>query len=123
MIDFLKSILSAKSEEKNEEIINNSKNNDKEKEAKIVRKKAIFTGRVQGVGFRFEAYSTAANMGLTGYVINQEDSSVLLEVQGDLDQVLAFIDHLKKLDRASVDRVEIQDLPVKDFETAFKITC
>lgn len=116
MIDFFKNLFTGKVEDKYPEI-----DEDKEIQDVIVRKKAIFRGRVQGVGFRFEAYSVAAKKGLTGYVKNQEDSSVILEVQGDIKQVFAFIEYLSTLDRVRVDNVEVVDMEVKGFETAFKI--
>lgn len=116
MIDFFRNLFTGKVDDKYPEI-----QEDKRIQNVIVRKKAIFKGRVQGVGFRFEAYSIAAKKGLTGYVKNQEDSSVLLEVQGDKAQVFQFIEYLSTLDRVRVDNVEIFDIKVKGFETAFKI--
>ncbi len=119
MIDFFKNFIASRSENRYQNIDQTIQ--DKNKDELIVRKKVIFTGRVQGVGFRFEAYSRAANAGLTGYVKNQEDSSVLLEVQGEIKKVYAFIEDLTMLDRAKVDNVEIYDMEVKNFEVAFKI--
>lgn len=118
MIDFFRNLFTGKVDEKYPEIQEN-----KQIENVIVRKKVIFKGRVQGVGFRFEAYSTAVEKGLTGYVKNQEDLSVLLEVQGDKQEVFSFIEYLTTLDRVAVDDVEIFDLEVKGFETSFKIAC
>lgn len=48
----------------------------------IVRKKIIFKGNVQFVGFRFQAKYLADTLGLTGYVENLPDGSVRMEVQG-----------------------------------------
>lgn len=50
-----------------------------------------FFGRVQGVGFRYRAYYTASRLGLTGWVQNEPDGSVLMEAQGkpeDLDRLV-----------------------------------
>ena len=38
-----------------------------------VRKRIIFHGRVQGVGFRFTAKHLANSIGLTGWVQNEYD--------------------------------------------------
>lgn len=40
-------------------------------------------GQVQGVGFRYRAMYAAQHLGLTGWVENEDDGSVSLEVQGD----------------------------------------
>lgn len=47
-----------------------------------VRKRIIFHGRVQGVGFRYTAKNMARSLGLTGWVKNEWDGTVLMEVQG-----------------------------------------
>ena len=41
-----------------------------------VRKRIIFHGRVQGVGFRFTAKHLANSLGLTGWVQNEYDGTV-----------------------------------------------
>ena len=48
-----------------------------------VRKHIIFSGRVQGVGFRYTACYLARPLGLTGWVKNLWDGDVEMEVQGD----------------------------------------
>ena len=48
----------------------------------MIRKKIQFYGRVQGVGFRFHAQYAAEALGLTGWVRNENDGSVRMEVQG-----------------------------------------
>ena len=47
-----------------------------------IRKRIVFHGRVQGVGFRFTAKHLANSLGLTGWVQNEYDGTVLMEVQG-----------------------------------------
>ena len=61
----------------------------------IIRKQIIFTGRVQGVGFRWRARMAAEELGLTGWIRNNWDDSVEMEVQGEeaaIDRMLAQID-------------------------------
>ena len=45
------------------------------------RRKYLFKGRVQGVGFRFRCFSIANELKLTGFVKNEYDGSVSMEVQ------------------------------------------
>ena len=47
-----------------------------------IRKHFYFSGRVQGVGFRYRSYYIAQSMGLTGWVKNLWDDRVEMEVQG-----------------------------------------
>lgn len=51
-------------------------------------------GRVQGVSFRYFTKLTADTLGLTGWVRNETDGSVLIEVEGDAEQMRAFLDWL-----------------------------
>ena len=54
-----------------------------------------YTGRVQGVGFRWTCERLARGFAVAGYVMNQPDGGVLLEAEGErgaLDAFLASID-------------------------------
>ena len=48
-----------------------------------VRRRYVVSGRVQGVGFRYRARYAAGQLGLAGWVENESDGTVTLEVQGD----------------------------------------
>jgi acylphosphatase len=58
--------------------------------SKSIRQRTIFTGRVQGVGFRASTANLAAQFPITGFVQNQPDGSVLCESQGQPGDVQAF---------------------------------
>lgn len=68
---------------------------------------AYFTGRVQGVGFRYTALQVAREFEVAGFVANLPDGRVLLEAEGALAEVDAFIravhermhGHVRKVDR------------------------
>ena len=49
-----------------------------------VRRRYSIEGQVQGVGFRYRARYAAQSLELTGWVENEDDGSVTLEVQGEL---------------------------------------
>jgi acylphosphatase len=52
---------------------------------------ARITGRVQGVNYRATAQREARRRGLTGWVRNEPDGTVLIDVEGDPAAVGAFL--------------------------------
>lgn len=56
----------------------------------IIARKFLFTGAVQGVGFRFFAQRVAARYQIRGYVRNLEDGRVEALAQGGEKAVEAF---------------------------------
>ncbi len=80
-----------------------------------------FSGRVQGVGFRYRASFMARSLYLTGWVKNLWDGRVEMEVQGDLSQIRKFLIQLRAERYIRIEHMEIQDdLPVIQ-ESTFKI--
>jgi acylphosphatase len=57
----------------------------------IVRVIARVTGKVQGVNYRVTARREARRRGLTGWVRNEPDGSVLIDVEGPSAAVDAFL--------------------------------
>ena len=53
----------------------------------MLRKHIIFYGWVQGVGFRYRARHAAEMYGCTGWVRNEWDGSVTMEIQGTEDAI------------------------------------
>ncbi len=49
---------------------------------KMIREHVVFTGRVQGVGFRYKTVRLAHHYGVTGWIKNCSDGSVEAEFQG-----------------------------------------
>ena len=61
----------------------------------MTRKQIVFSGSVQGVGFRYRARHAADLYGCTGWVRNEWDGSVSMEIQGEeeaIDRVIQAID-------------------------------
>jgi len=56
----------------------------------------FFTGRVQGVGFRYTTLQVAREYEVSGYVKNLTDGRVLLEAEGQAEEVQAFITALEQ---------------------------
>ena len=64
-----------------------------------VRRRLRYVGKVQAVGFRFTVDGCAGEAGVTGWVKNMDDGSVLCEVQGTPEQV----DEFKRLVQEQID--------------------
>jgi acylphosphatase len=54
-------------------------------------KRISFSGRVQGVGFRYTTKQLALGFDIVGSVRNREDGTVELKVMGDEKEVSEFI--------------------------------
>lgn len=80
--------------------------------ADVHHETVYFTGRVQGVGFRYSALQVAKEFEVTGYVRNLADGRVELEAEGRPDEVAAFIaaveekmhGYIRKTERAAAKR-------------------
>ncbi len=57
----------------------------------MIGKRLTIKGRVQGVSFRFYTQLKAQELGLFGYVINQKNGTVFIEVIGELSQINNFV--------------------------------
>ena len=86
-----------------------------------VRKRYVFTGCVQGVGFRFRAYHVASLMGLTGWVRNEYDGSVTMEVQGEQNDINAMVGLIENGHYIDIENMESKELPADLSENSFEI--
>lgn len=78
----------------------------------MIRYKMQFFGRVQGVGFRYHAYYKARSLGLTGWVENRYDGSVLMEVQGEQRAIDELVIHLKNQRFIDIEDMTVKQIPV-----------
>ena len=86
-----------------------------------VRQRLRFTGRVQGVGFRYTASHAANALGLTGLVYNEWDGSVIMEVQGRSSTISCLIEKLDTAMFIEIDNIEKTNLPLVEWESSFEI--
>jgi acylphosphatase len=68
------------------------------------------TGRVQGVAFRWDAQQEAQRIGVTGWVRNEPDGSVLAHVEGEPDLVNDMVVWLRHGPRAA----NVRDCAVRE---------
>ncbi|MBR3561171.1 MAG: acylphosphatase [Oscillospiraceae bacterium] len=85
-----------------------------------VRKHIYFSGRVQGVGFRYSAIYLARPLGLTGWVENLWDGRVEMEVQGDEDAIAELLRALRTQRFILIDDMEIRTIPLVEDERSFR---
>ncbi len=86
-----------------------------------IRVKAEFYGRVQGVGFRYSATHLAEMLGLTGWVRNEYDGSVSVEIQGARYSVEEWFSRIGQRRFIVVERVERQELELVPDEHKFGV--
>lgn len=78
-------------------------------------------GAVQGVGFRYRTKHAANALGVTGWVRNNPDGTVSLEMQGSesqIDQVLAAV---QRGTWVRIEKMEAASLPVEEHEHDFTV--
>ena len=95
----------------------------KEREAFMekVRRHLIFTGRVQGVGFRYRASYAARALGVTGWVKNQTDGTVEMEAQGSEGQIQKLLKMLQSDAYIQSDKIQSSELPFEEEERGFRV--
>ncbi len=86
-----------------------------------MRQRMNFTGRVQGVGFRYRAKYAADGCGVTGWVHNEWDGTVSMEAQGTPEQINEMLKILNQSAYIVIDHIQRQDLPVEEREYGFHI--
>ncbi len=75
-----------------------------------------FSGRVQGVGFRYNVLQVAKEFEVCGYVQNLTDGRVLLEVEGDAAEVDGLVEEIRDRMHGYVRKVErVRDRRVAQF--------
>ena len=83
------------------------------------RKHIYFSGRVQGVGFRYMAMHFAEAYGLTGWVDNLWDGRVEMEVQGEESSIFHMLTSLESGTFIRIDDCQIYNIPSFEDEYYF----
>ncbi|MBH27958.1 MAG: acylphosphatase [Chloroflexi bacterium] len=83
---------------------------------------SLVRGRVQGVAFRYHTALKANQLGLEGWVRNNEDGSVQIEAQGQESSLNDLIGYIQKGPaHAKVDEVETKWIKDKESSGRFRI--
>lgn len=89
----------------------------------MIRRTVLFSGRVQGVGFRYTACRVAAAFAVTGSVRNLADGRVEAIIEGDAEEIDAFVqalgDEMAGYIRDTQSREEPATAEFADFDVRF----
>lgn len=68
-----------------------------------------FSGRVQGVGFRYQTLQVAKGFEVSGWVQNLTDGRVLLEAEGAVEEVRDFITAVQERMTGHIRKTELTE--------------
>ncbi len=74
-----------------------------------VCKHAYYSGRVQGVGFRFTAQHIAEGFAVAGFVRNLPDGTVEVLAEGPAEQVNGFLSALNQRMAEYIEEVRVKE--------------
>ncbi len=80
----------------------------------MIRCHITFTGYVQGVGFRYRARHAANLYGCTGWVKNEWDGSVTMEIQGEDENIDRVIQAIQAGRYVEIEKIASRQIPLED---------
>jgi len=87
----------------------------------MIRKHIYYSGRVQGVGFRYTTSRLADRYDVTGFVRNLSDGRVEVVVEGTSAAVESFLDDLSLEMQGYINDTQVTDEPFAGEFTNFDI--
>ena len=88
---------------------------------KIIRLHIRFFGSVQGVGFRYTARHAADRYRVTGWVRNEYDGSVTMEIQGSEAGIDRLIQELQAGRYIDIQDIRMSKIPTDPEERDFRV--
>ncbi len=86
-----------------------------------MRKSVVVTGWVQGVGFRWRAKTAAQALGVTGWVRNDFNGAVSMELQGAEEQIDAVLAAVERGAYVNIESLRAKSVPTVENETGFYV--
>ena len=86
----------------------------------MIRKRVFYSGHVQGVGFRWRAKKAAEMYGVSGWVRNDWNGSVTMEVQGTAEQIDQVLIAIQRGMYIRIDHMDSRTIPVDPDERGFR---
>ena len=90
-------------------------------DSKIIRRKIRVSGSVQGVGFRYRMEYASSMVVTTGWVRNEPDGSVLLEIQGTEEQIDKVFIMVSQGTYVNIENMNVETIPLLEDEYGFRI--
>ena len=78
------------------------------------RYQVIFSGNVQGVGFRYEMWLMADKLGVSGFAENLPNGDVYAEIQGEKNRILYLIEYMKTIPRICIESMDIDEMDLRE---------
>jgi acylphosphatase len=75
------------------------------------RREVHYSGRVQGVGFRYTVRDAAQSFAVTGFVRNLDDGRVHLVVEGEIAEIDAFLAEIARRMKSNIRHIDDQQGP------------
>ena len=75
----------------------------------MVSLQVFYEGNVQGVGFRWSVQHIAKGFDVTGWVTNLPDGRVELEINGEENEVRAFLDAIAQSELRTLIRKQVEN--------------
>ena len=85
------------------------------------RYRIVFSGLVQGVGFRYEIWRMAEKIDVTGFAENLPNGNVLVEAQGEKNRLLYLVEYMKSIPRIYIKDVQIDEIEMKEEKGFFAV--
>ena len=87
----------------------------------LIRRRITFHGWVQGVGFRWRAAHAAERYGCTGWVKNEYDGSVTMEIQGTQAAIDSVIISIEAGRFVTIEKMWVENLRLEEDEYWFSV--
>ena len=89
----------------------------------MISKKAIFEGKVQGVGFRYTAKETSKGFDIVGWVKNLPTGTVELCLMGEEEEVDEFLKeiHEESTQSHNIESLHLEEVPMLENTKGFTI--
>lgn len=88
---------------------------------KVIRRRVLYSGRVQGVFFRVTCVELARGLPVVGFVRNLPDGDVELEAEGPGEVVERFLAAVADRYCGNIRRAEVSELPPGRGESEFRV--
>lgn len=89
----------------------------------MIARRVIFSGRVQGVGFRYTTKDLARGFDVCGWVKNLSDGTVELQVMGEEEEVDGFLMEITEESNVAhhIKSSMVENIPLMDGVKGFSI--